>query len=456
MQALRATGPTIRGVTGVTLTCARCRRPVPDGAAFCPSCGAAVGAALEIELDDAPTAGDGASEVVFERGPSRSRRAGAGAAAALAVAIGAAVASGGGGDRTAATTTTTRVVRATTTTAPPATTAAPAGPSTSAAPTTTTTIAVVGAGSPLLGEPVGATLLLTSVRGVVALDLDTGTAAPVDTGGRLVFAEDLLPVRGGFVGWSQGTVTVVRTDGGDRGEFGRTSGGGQLLGTDATGAAWLLQFENGPPALVRLVDASSPAQPVTLPLATTIYPFARPDGLGGLVQDAGGGVFRWEVGGTPVVLAEGLVVDAAGGFVLTQRCYPDPACTFTVTDVRGGAPRSLPVLAGDVVDATRLSPDGRWLVTNIATRGPEPADGPLVLREVTSGRTVELAVANGKALRSNGWMRSRLAWTADGRWLFYLSDGRTLRAWRDGLDSPIDIVLPDESLTGGVAVAVPA
>lgn len=438
---------------GVSLTCARCRRAVPEGASFCPSCGAAIGGELEVELDDATADAGAAHELVFERsaGRGRSRWAGAGVAAALAVAIGAAVASGGGGGERAGTSTTSSAADRPTTTTPVRTTAA--GPSTSPPPTTTTTIAVEReAGLPLLGEPTGAHLLLTTSRGVIRLDLDAGTAEMAVPGRIPVFAEDVLAVRNGFVIWSQGTVRVVR-DGEVIDDVPRVAEGGQLLGTDATGAAWLYLFDDRGPALAWVADAAAaqPVQRALVPWWPETYPNVRPDGIGGLVQSSGGGVFRWVGAQTPVGLTEGVLVDAAGGFVLTQQCYPDPACRLTVTDVRTGEARSVPVPVGELGDTIRLTPDGRWLVAPLANRDPA-GTRPVVLHEIGGDRTVELPVGAGRAV--NGFFRSALAWTADARWLFYVADDHRLMAWRDGLDAPIEVRLPESALTGGVAVAV--
>ncbi len=441
-----------------TLSCPRCGRGAPPGAAFCGSCGASLSGEIEIELEQDGYVARTAHDVVLEPGHRRGRWAGAAVAAALVVAVAASIVSGGGDGRTAPTTsaassTTTRATIAAATTA----TTAEGSPTTEAASTTTTTIQVEGAGAPLLGEQTGASLLLTTTRGVLRLELDTGRAVAVTPGGLPTFTEDLVPVRGGFVGWSQGTTRIVRYD--QRDASTDQPPGAQLLGADRDGRAWLVVYGNdGRQSIGYVTDARSPLVAVEPPWTPDVYPQLLADGAGGVLQVVAGGVYRWEPGGQPTAVAAGTVVAAQGGFALTKLCYPDPMCRLTVTDVRRGTSTAMADVDGGAAQAVRVSPDGRWVVSSLTIADPaqrSELDAPLVLHEVATGRTVELPVDDGETLRNNGWMTGRLAWTSDDRWLFYASGPRTLSAWREGLAEPVRIQLPTETLTGGVGVVVP-
>lgn len=421
--------------------CPRCRRSVPDGAAFCPACGASVADDVVVEVDGGATGPAGPTAPARRR----SGRIGLGVAVALAVAIGASIASGGGDDRTAPTTSSVTVAATSTTTV--------ATPTTDAATTSSTPPQPVGPkGVPLLGEATGFRLLLASNRGLYRLDLDAGTLVPVEEGGFGSVADDMASMRGGYVMSIGGELRFVATGASSQDAIALP---GQLLGVDPGGRAYVLAYGDDP--FIGVVDdATATFRRLTVPFRNDAYP---PTWLAGgeLLLAAPGGVFAWsEAAPTPRPVAAGAVVDATGGLALVRRCWPEPACRYEVVDTATGAVvGSVPAPDGE--SSARLSPDGGHVVRGLpfeaVTARLEPVQ-PLAVVSVAEGTEVRLETDSISLVRVDPFYRSGLAWTPDGRWLFYVRSARTLSAWRDGLDAPIEITIPDVELRGPVAVEV--
>lgn len=428
--------------------CPRCRRAVPPDAAFCASCGASLGAEVTVELDDGGYGGP-ATEVTFESGGGRGRWIGAGVVTALVVAIGASVLSGGGGGGETAPST-TAPARPTTTAAPPSSAATTAPDGT----TTTTWLARLGDGGPLLDEPTGLRLLLAATDGIHRLDLDTGELTI--PGGESTFpAEDVQAVPGGYVLWSNGALYTAPSTG--RAVPVDARMGGQLVGRDAEGAAWIQLYGNEAnplPSLARIARVGAPLEAIALPWLTEVWSDARPDGLGGVVASVAGGVLRAPgLASPPEPLAPGTLADVVGRFVLTRSCYPGPGCELRVTDVGDGSTRTIDDPGGGQAQGARVSPDGAWVLTGLATFGPPtPNSPPLVARPVGEGRPVTIELPADAPVRLNGWNRSVVAWSDDGRWLFLAAGSRTLGVWRAGSDEIRRIELPSVQLMGSLSL----
>lgn len=446
-----------------TVRCPRCRRAVADGAAFCPSCGAALGVEVAVEVsveadrnDTGPT-----HEVVFAPGRRRGR-VGVGVAVAVAVAVGASLAvGGGGGGGSAAPSTIAR--RTATTTAAASTTPPSAATTPSSRPTTTTTSVVVVSRTPapLLGETTGLRVLLAADQGVFRLDLDAGTMTLVRTDGVTIGADALVAMRGGSLRWSNGELYAIVDD---RPTGQVPSFPGQPLGVDLDGRAFALVYPSDGdqrPYVAVIDDAGALRRRLDLVLpADQFYPPAWPAGHGGLLVPASGGVFRWTAPGQPLQpVAAGVVIDVAGRFVLSRLCFPTPECRLTVTDLDAGAVASRPDASTTGFSGGRLSPDGRWFV-----RGPpiDYATGrvdtskPLRVESMVDERVVELSLDIESPLHLDPFQGAGLAWSTDGRWLFYARGRHVLAAWRDGLTASIELAFPDLDLAGAMTVEWPA
>ena len=416
---------------GLTVRCPRCSARLERDASFCTACGAPSGR-LEVEVDGPAAPADG-HEVVFERPRRRGRLVAGALLGAVAVAV-VANALTGGGDATSSSTSTTTGSAARTV----------AGGS-----TTTVRQPVTIARGPLLGETTGLTLLVVGTQDVYRLELDTAllTALPDS-----VPYDDVAPVRGGFLGWTQGAISLVPSDGRPAR---RLVDGGQLLGEGPAGRQWFFDYQGS--TLLRTIDAVDHA-PETVNLTVEQGPFyaAAADGLGGVVGPQPGGVFRWFPGGASVAVAPGELMDARNGFALTRQCYPGPDCSVTVTDLRTARATIAAPYDGQRTRPARVSPDGRWLVLGQAGDDGRNAPSPsFVLHRVADGAEVTFPTDYTAISGSGLNQRSGVAWSSDGRWLFTVTGSRRISAWREGLAQPVTIDLPDAYLQGPLAVELP-
>lgn len=414
--------------------CPACGRRTAAGDTFCAGCGRALAGsgppAVEIEMDAGAV--DGA-EVVLARPSPRRWWVGA-AVLGLAGIVVASVATGGGPARSEGATTTT----------PPATTAAPTTttPSTLPPPTSTAstasppTSAPIRLGpAPLLGEPSGLALVVGVGEDRYLVDLDAATA------GRLALPTDLAELEytaAGLVGRSPGdnAVRLVRPP---------TPGPDPLIdasyvGSDARGRAWFtVPVANRPRfRLLYLERGATAAVGVDLPGGG----FALPDGTGGLVVDAPGGVYRWTDDAAITRVSAGRMEAAGGGTVVVGECDEALRCRDVAVDVVTGARRELPVVAG-LEPASyaygAVSPDGQVLLGLRGAEGAADAPPAGLVAVTADGTAVELG-PHPSCLRP---ACGGATWSPDGRWLVWAADGSTVAAWRPGLARPVRLTLPE-------------
>jgi len=182
--------------------------------------------------------------------------------------------------------------------------------------------------------------------------------------------------------------------------------------------------------------------------------YALPDGLGGLVASAPGGVYRLTAAGGAARLAPGALVDVSNGHVLEERCDADLRCRYWVHDLRAGTERPGPELSsqsgpgGLAGGSATISPDGAWVARLRPVGAPTGGSfGTPTELTVTGadGATVDLGVVafDCAGIGCDGGLR----WSPDGSWLFGLRSLDELFAWRPGLAAPVSL-RPGE-LAGG-------
>ena len=159
------------------------------------------------------------------------------------------------------------------------------------------------------------------------------------------------------------------------------------------------------------------------------------DGTGALLVQIGAGVFRvTEGGGPPEPLSADPLVAWSAGALIEQRC-DGGECLWDRVDRTSGDRRSLGAAPwGGSVLGAELSPDGTQLAYVGGIGGPT-SPSVEVLDLATGQRTVlDHAVTLTRIPPSNG-----LVWSADGQWLFWVTDTGTLRAWQLGQERPQDV-----------------
>lgn len=407
--------------------CATCGHRLGRGDAFCSACGRAPGAGLDlvVELDGTPDAA-GHEFVLAPHRRSHTRFVGVVvvglATAALAVSLST-------GSRDAAT------VPATATTATTGSGAASTAVAMRAEASTTmvSTASPIGIG-PLLGEPTGLGLLVVVGNGTFRIDLYAGMILPA--GLRLDPLEfEITPL--GLLQRSSDGVSLWRAPGrGEPRSLPKTS----FLGVGPPQRLWFKQPEAEPRGFtVWYEEAGVDRVDVDLPRGSEIV---LPDGLGGLVIGALGGIYRWQPGDwTPRRFSVGSVLSAAGGFVLAAECDDDLGCGAVVHDLRTGTSRPAPIVPGleGPYAYGQVARDGEVLLA-LRTENGDPS----LVAVTMAGAVVDLGKARLGCLRSG--CAAMPHWSPDGRWLFWVEDPTTIAAWRLGLDRPVEIRLPDAAL----------
>jgi hypothetical protein len=161
------------------------------------------------------------------------------------------------------------------------------------------------------------------------------------------------------------------------------------------------------------------------------------DGTGALLIQTAAGVARIDESGEPpqLVTADMLVAWSAATLVV-QRCDDRFECGWEAVDRATGERRSLGAAPwGGSVLGPALSPDGSHLVYVGGIGGPtEPA---VEVMDLTTG--ARLVLDHTAALLSSPQPGHGFVWSADGRWLFWVTGAGTLRAWHVGDDAPITV-----------------
>jgi hypothetical protein len=362
--------------------CLVCGASLPAGAGHCPTCGRDRGTDV-VDLGGTP-----------EHRPGEERRRSRSRPVSLAVVVVAVAVIG--------------ILAAVDRGAGPATEAAAS--STTHPPTTTDAEPRRGDGEPLLGRPTGIRLGVAGPNGVRVFDLDTGDA--------------VFEVRGGF----QGLGTVVPRDAGlvlvvrgvasyfpdlSAGEAGITpialGLAESVLPSDQHDRVWLRQGEVFGSAPLTLTEVELSGRVVSGPIE--LPSDARPVGpaAGGVVVNTSDGIFHIGRDGSRRRVAPGVAFGAHETTVVHRACDDDLRCAVYVTDIVGGQTRLIPGTEATVGTTlnTALRPDGAVLAAFL-TGGQRD----LVIIDLADGTVLH---RSANALRDG----SGLAWSPDGRWLFW-------------------------------------
>lgn len=420
--------------------CAACRTRLARGSSSCPACGRPVGPAgpptLELEADG--WAVDDGAEVALAGGRSSRRWAIGAAVVVLGAAVAASVVGTGPPDRrgapttTAAPATTTRPPRATTTR--PTTAVAPAEP-------------LAPPAGPLLGETTGLGLLLWAADGVFRLDLDAGTL--VRTRLRSEDGDpDLTSVGLVFQALDGPARRLLRP--GDERPATVSAASGPFVGEGPPGRLWFVDYvDQGEAIWYR--DGTANRIDVPIPAGASM---TRPDGVGGLVVQAPGGVYALATpDAAPRRIASGQLLWWGYGRALVAECDDQLRCGATVYDLRSGEARTAP--RGFVRGAfafQAVSPDG----TQLLALNDDPAQATLTAVGLGGGITRLGPIRSPCFIAECG---GAVVWSPDGRWLFWVSGDEQVSAWRVGLADPIVVPVPPRApardtpaLSGAIAV----
>lgn len=275
-------------------------------------------------------------------------------------------------------------------------------------------------------------LFLQTATDVQRLQLSTGDV--VRTRSRVASAPGsraaFLPGPDGVLAFSEesGTAEFVPDDAAaERVEVPGAQGGRGFatLLPGPPGQAWLSRFDyDRGSTTVELLDLSgrSAGGRRTITVPGTAWPAVLPDGVGGLLVQATGGV--WSLAGDrPSRVTRGRVLATGPRALVLLDCDDALVCSRYVREQATGLERRLgPAEPSDGFTETGLtSPDGRW----VATRG-YGTDGTdrVVVVDLLDGRTVATLHDDGGSLSVDP--TNALVWTPDGRQLLFL-DGDGLR-----------------------------
>jgi hypothetical protein len=161
------------------------------------------------------------------------------------------------------------------------------------------------------------------------------------------------------------------------------------------------------------------------------------DGTGALFVQTGSGVYRVdEAGDRPALVSSDPLVAWSATTLIVQRCDDHFSCQWDQVDRATGADRALGAApwGGSVLDP-ELSPDGTHLAYVGGIGGPT-SPAVEVIDLATGART---PVDHEAALVALPGRSVGLVWSADSRWLFWVTQTGALRAWHVGDDQPIDV-----------------
>ncbi len=347
-------------------SCRACGAAIGRQFRFCSQCGTAVGVVLDL-LDLAPPIRD---EVTVAYGrPGRFWAAVGGGLLAVLLGLWALSSVGGGGGPATADGGFSRDRPTTTaTTAPPSTTdAGPTAPSAAEGAATTTaaeagaSTTVIAGGGPLLGEPVGLSLLMGSEQRLRRVDLDTGVVTTYERPGVPLFAT------GGFA-LIQGSGGLVRAapladlDAETPSLWSPFSPALPRPGPNP-GEVWLPDA-SGETLVWRLVDAGSRDVLSEVDSGTGSW-WSQPESILDpmVVGSTTGEVFeRVDESFEPV--ADGELIAVGRTRVLVRRCENPGSCTLHWLDRANWREKAdpLPDVAARQVSTASISDDGRLLV----------------------------------------------------------------------------------------------
>lgn len=458
-------------------SCFSCGEVQSGVGAFCSACGKPLDAP-DLELIARGTTSDGGRDVVLSSGSSRGRSILA-IGVVLAALIGVAAFSGAGKTSTTASKTTTTTSAPTTSTSSTTTTTTttttqvtqqrsadprpviPTLPSSlTAAPGSDAPVTVSAGGQlgapPLPGEKTGANLLLLGLYAAgdakdTIVDLDSGALTRLESATLTDSSSPLLTTATGL---------VLNGSGGFNVQF-FTADGGHLqhrrpgLGSSGTGVViadvlWTTQIEaDGRTERLASIDLQTGAAVTWVDMPFGTYLVGQNETGRPLVHaSAVSATYAFDTDTKQFDLVSSTaVIDSDGQRRIELRCDDHLACHFVLhgprDGIREGEITELADFSGN--SAASLAPGGENVL--ITTYSPLAVSFDVV--NVATRQRVHLlnrSFANGGI---------PLAWSTDGRWLFFLNDNQ-LFAWRAGLPAPIEVLFDGKSVhADGVGVFPP-
>ena len=441
-------------------SCFSCGEVQTGAGAFCGACGKRLDAP-DLELITGDTASDAGRDVVLSSGSPRGRSILA-IGFVLAALVGVAAFSGTG--KTSAT--------APTTSAP--TTSAP---TTSTSVTTTTTIKrsadprpviptlpsslTVARGSdspvtvlaggqlgapPLPGEKTGAKLLLLGLYIAgdakdTIIDLDSGALTRLESATLVDNSSPLLTTATGL---------VLNGSGGFNVQF-FTADGGHLqhrrpgLGSSGTGVVigdvlWTTQIEtDGRTERLASIDLQTGAAVTWVDMPFRTFLVGQDESGRPMVHaSAVSATYAFDIDTKQFDLVSSTaVIDSDGQRRIELRCDDHLACHFVLHGPRDG------IREGEITELADYSGNA---AASLAPRGENvmiTTYSPLAISfDVVNVATRERVHLLSRSFATGG---IPLAWSTDGRWLFFLNDNQ-LWAWRGGLPAPIEVLLDGKSV----------
>jgi hypothetical protein len=335
-----------------------------------------------------------------------------------------------------------------TTAAPTSTTEA----ETSTAPTTTLPRFISLGAAPLLGEPTGLELWFQSSlvgpgsssgpERLYRLDLDR--AVLEDVASKLYFDgpfSDSIVLADGFLAYGN-RLTGVKRDGSPMTLVGFSEA--QVIGVGTDGL-WIRPYNNsGPQPVVRHVgfngtllgDLKEPGDSyVQQSLGNDRFLLAAPTGQSYLLH-AGTGAIK-PLTGSVVAMAR------SSDAYLTTVCDDQAVCHTEYHGATGLVRKTSLAPAGYFEWRPVLSPDGTWMVFHARARESDGSirfdNGPLApttIENLVTGDSI--SVGNVPIAAGSSGISPMVAWTADGSWLFFATEGG-LAAWQPGMITPIKL-----------------
>jgi hypothetical protein len=431
--------------------------------AFCSSCGKPLDAP-DLELIAGDTTNDVGRDVVLSSGSGRGRSILA-IGVVLAALIGVAAFSGAGkrsttASKTTTTTSTSSSASTTTITIRIDTTQQRSADPRPVVPTLPSSLTIarapdpVVAVTPLPGEPIpllpgettGAKILLVGQYASGAtdtiLDIDTGMNTPLESSTLSVGDSSRLQ--------TSATGIVLNGSGGFNVQFFTADGAVKQyrragLGSEGDGVVigdvlWTTQIEaNGSTRRLASIDlqTGSAVAWVDMPFGTFLVgqdENGRPMVKSGFVSSA----YAFDTATKQFnLVSTAAIVDSNGQQRIEVACDEHLACRFVLRGPRDGIRDGKVTDVADFAEnsGASLSPLGENVL--VITYAPLAASFDVV-NVATQERTRLLtrSFANGNI----PW-----AWSADGRWLFFLDDNK-LWAWRSGLPAPVEILVAGKSV----------
>ena len=266
---------------------------------------------------------------------------------------------------------------------------------------------------------------VTDTGNVSRIDLDAGSISQR----RLRNARSDSPVRvfgaaGAAVVASNGQTVAVHD--GATGLVARFDSGATAFPAATAGELWLVEPLGG--GRLQVERRRADGTPVGVMLTVDGGSVLGDDGTGALLVRMTDGVYRYtDDGAHPALFSADPVVAWTAASVVVEACNDGAHCTWRAVDRASGGQRVLgPAPASGRVLGGELSADGTHLAYVTGIGGPNRPS--LEVLDVTSGARTVIDHTAALVPAQGSWQG--LVWSADGQWLFWLTDDGTLRAWQ--------------------------